>query len=100
MGGGSKEHKWALVAWEKLCHPNILGGLSLRDPETLSSTLGAKTWWHWIKNMDALWSIFWVKKYFPTTSQKDLIHVEGNYPGSIIWNLVWANKHLVTKHSF
>ena len=38
----SDKQKWALVAWEKLYKPKILGGLGLQDPDTVNKDYGAK----------------------------------------------------------
>jgi hypothetical protein len=77
-GGARKEKKWALVAWDKICLPKLNGGLGLRDPETLISILGAKTWWRWLTSKDALWTGLWQKKYSPQVRSQNLIRLTGN----------------------
>jgi len=58
LWGSSKNmKKWAIVAWETTCLPKLKGDLGLRDPETLSQTLGAKIWWHWLTNPYSQWAI-------------------------------------------
>lgn len=59
--------KWALIAWDKICQSKIVGGLELRDPEIISSVLGAKTWWQWLHKKDELWGNIWRRKYSPNT---------------------------------
>jgi hypothetical protein len=52
-GGATKEKKWALVAWEKLCKPKTHGGVGIRDPLHAGRALAAKLWWRWITNPEA-----------------------------------------------
>eukprot|EP00253_Pinus_taeda_P035229 PITA_35229 len=55
-GKGEEKKKWALVAWDKVCKPNIHRGLGLDDPQTLKKVLGAKLWWRWIKEPVSPWA--------------------------------------------
>jgi hypothetical protein len=99
-GGPKRERKWALVAWEKMCKPKAQGGLGLKDPQRLSQALATNFFWRWIKNPTTLWARIWQGKYAKDISPQDWIQLEGERPGSIIWNYAWKNRELVQKKSF
>jgi hypothetical protein len=44
-GGCNKEGKWALVIWEKVCFPKMVGDLGIMDLEVMSQALATKIWW-------------------------------------------------------
>ena len=67
------------------------------DPEVLSKVLGAKLWWHWVKDPEAQWAIIWKEKYASTWKNNDLIRMSGNIKGSHISNKAWENWGLVQK---
>jgi hypothetical protein len=48
--GHHPDKKWALVGWDKLCKPNAMGGIGLRDPGKLNQVMGTKMWWRWLKH--------------------------------------------------
>eukprot|EP00253_Pinus_taeda_P028200 PITA_28200 len=55
-GKGEERKKWALVTWDKICKPKNHKGLGLDNLEILSKVLGAKLWWHWVKDLKAQWA--------------------------------------------
>jgi hypothetical protein len=85
-GGATKEKKWALIAWEKLCKPKSYGGVGIKDPLHAGCALAAKLWWRWITNPEDFWAKVWKNKYAPEVELQDLIRMDGNRPGSLIWN--------------
>lgn len=99
-GKGKERKKWALVAWEKICKPKNHGGIGLDDPDILSKDLGAKLWWHWVKEPKAQWAIIWKEKYASSWQSNDHIRMDGNIKGSHIWNKVWENRGLVQDNIF
>lgn len=76
--GTERNRKWSLVAWDKIYCLEKGGDLGLCDPNILSITLSAKTWWRWIKNSKALWSKMWRCKYALNTQESQLIRMTGN----------------------
>lgn len=76
-GGSKNPSKWTLIGWDTLCLPKNKGGLGFRDPETLSSTLGAKIWWNWIKHSGKPWAQLWKAKYATNWNNSELIRMEG-----------------------
>ena len=92
--------KWALVAWKTLCLSKDEGGLGLRDSEALSTVLGAKIWWRWLKNQCNIWAKLWKKKYAPQYHPQDLIRTTNLPKGSQIWNLADNNKQIIQQHYF
>jgi hypothetical protein len=63
--------KWAMVAWDKLCLPKLVGGLGLTDLDLLNSVLEAKTWWWCLKGGTNLWARIWRNKYAPNIDEKN-----------------------------
>jgi hypothetical protein len=57
--GHNPNKKWALVSWDKVCKPKSSGGLGLRDPGKLNSTMGARIWWRWLKTPAEIWEKLW-----------------------------------------
>jgi hypothetical protein len=47
--------KWALVSWDKVCKAKSSGGLGLRDPGKLNSTMGEIIRWRWLKTPANIW---------------------------------------------
>eukprot|EP00253_Pinus_taeda_P013691 PITA_13691 len=94
------KHKWALVAWTKLCKPKVLGGLGLQDPDTINKYYGAKLWWRWLKEPHTPWEKLWKAKYAETWRSEDPIRMIDAPEGSPIWNLARANSHLIQNHCF
>jgi hypothetical protein len=80
--------------------PKVAGGLGLRDHESLSAILGEKTWWQWLQSKDDLWGKLWKRNYAPQTETQNLIRMDGNIPGSCIWNTAWSNKDINQQHYF
>jgi hypothetical protein len=99
-GGAHKERKWDLVSWDYLCQPKILRGLGLRDLKTLNYILGAKTWWRWINQNDDLWAQIYHQIYENNIGPHEIIRLEGDILGSLIWNSTWNNKHIIHQHCF
>jgi len=100
LGKGEERKKLALVAWDKLCIPKSHGGLGLDDPNVLSKVLGAKLWWHWVKEPKAQWAHVWKEKYSSTWQENYHIRMTRTIKGSHIWNKAWENRDLVQKNSF
>eukprot|EP00253_Pinus_taeda_P025483 PITA_25483 len=65
-GKGEDRKKWALVTWDNISKPQCFGGLGLDDPDLLSKVLGAKLWWHWVKELETQWETIWKEKYAST----------------------------------
>ena len=95
-----EKKKWALVAWNKLCKPKNLGGLNLLDPSTINRACGAKLWWRWLKEPNFPWAKHWKEKYAPLHNTQDLIRMQENPEGSLIWNLAKRNRGIVQENSF
>ena len=89
-----------MVACDKICKPKNDGGLGLDDPEILRKVLGAKLWWHWVKDPKAQWASIWKVKYASSWQYNDHIRMSGNIKGSHIWNKAWENKGLIQNNSF
>lgn len=46
-GGTQKERKWALISYEKVCHPKGEAiSLNIRDPIPMENVFATKHWWH------------------------------------------------------
>jgi hypothetical protein len=88
------------VAWEIVCLPKSKGGLGLRDPKTLSQTLGAKIWWRWITKPQTQWESFWKTKYAQNQQVSQIIRMNNAPMGSSLWNLAWHNRHLIQENCF
>ena len=73
--GKADKQKWALVAWEKLRKPRILGGLGLQHPATVNKACGAKLWWRWVKDPQTPWAKLWKAKYVDNLHHQDLIRM-------------------------
>jgi hypothetical protein len=86
----------ALVSWDKLYQPKKQVGRGLKDPYIMNKVLSAKIWWHWLKNSKDLWARLWRQKYAPNVAEKNLIHWNGDNPGSLIWTATKQNRQLVT----
>jgi hypothetical protein len=80
--------KCSLVLLEKVFLPKSLGDLGIIDPLIMVKYLVAKTWWHWVKVQDKLWSHLWKIKYDNKVQEKKLIRMEEDCQGSLIWNNV------------
>jgi hypothetical protein len=87
--------KWALVSWEKVSKPKSSGGLGLRDPGKLNSTMGVGIWWRWLKTRVEIWEKLWKCKYSPNMHQIQLIIMHEQIQGSNIWNAAWKNLPLI-----
>jgi hypothetical protein len=87
--GRKLEKKWALVNWDKVCKPNLNGGLGLRDPCMLNEVMGVEIRWCWIKHPKELWERLWKKKYAPHINEAQLIRMTDEILGSNIWNAEW-----------
>eukprot|EP00253_Pinus_taeda_P011858 PITA_11858 len=97
-GKGEEKKKWALMAWDRVCKPKSHGGLGLHDPGSLNRVIGAKIWWRWLKEIQALGAKLWKQKYARGWQEKNLIRMAGQVKGSAIWNRAWENRALVQNH--
>jgi len=41
----------------------------------MGKALSTKTWWHWNKNMEDLWSNIWKDKYAQHTPEEEIIRI-------------------------
>jgi hypothetical protein len=73
--GHNPNKNWNLFSWDKVCKPKSLGGLGLRDPGKLNSTMGAIIWWRWIKTPAEIWEKLCKYKYAPNMHQNQLIRM-------------------------
>jgi len=74
--------------------------LGLRDPFIMNKVLSTKIWWRWLKIPKDLWDRLWRQKYTQNVAEKNLIHWNGDNPGSLIWTTTKLNRQLVTRHAF
>eukprot|EP00253_Pinus_taeda_P035376 PITA_35376 len=99
-GSSASHRKWALVKWEAICKPKIMGGIGLRDPKSSNIIMNAKIWWQWLTNPSKVWATIWTAKYTNNIPQKDLIRYEPMVNGSLIWNAAKQHHQFILKHSF
>jgi len=99
-GGVQQIRKWALVSWQRMTKKKLDGGLGLRDPYILNQTMGDKIWWRWMSGGIDLWKQMWMRKYNMPERIKDILRYQDPPKGSVMWNLVARNRHLIKQHAF
>ena len=99
-GGANHQKKWALVSLKHLTERKEKGGLGLRDPEKLNKVLGAKLWWHWLREGNDLWKAIWRLKYNMPDTTVDILRQRETPKGSTIWDLARQNRDIVENHIF
>ena len=55
-GAFRQNRKWALVKWNIIRKPKLLGGLGLHDPQHSNTIMGAKVWWQWLSSPSSPWA--------------------------------------------
>jgi len=66
----------------------------------MNKVLSTKIWWRWLKSPKDLWDRLCRQKYTQNVAEKNLIHWNGDNPGSLIWTMTKLNRQLVTQHAF
>ena len=99
-GGRAKKAKFALVSWDSICRPMLMGGFGLRDPKIMAEVQGENLWWRWVTHTSEPWARFWHIKYGRDRSLSQLIHYNEDQLGSPIWTKAKGGRHLVQRHSF
>ncbi|KAG4145469.1 hypothetical protein ERO13_D05G098650v2, partial [Gossypium hirsutum] len=56
---------WAMMAWEKLCHPKVMGGLGFQDLHLFNLALLGRQVWRLMTHKDTLCFKVLSAKYFP-----------------------------------
>jgi hypothetical protein len=59
-----KKHNLSFLAWDNICKPKALGGLGIRNMETMNLSLLAKLGWKIIAEPSLLWVAALSRKYF------------------------------------
>lgn len=100
MARTQRGKKWVLLSWSWLTKLLKERGLGLCDFYILTQVMGAKLWWRWIQGGVDLWKRLWERKYDMHRSLEGNLRSQNDKKGYAIWNLVSANKNLISNHSF
>jgi hypothetical protein len=88
VGGKTNTKKFHLLNWKQVCQPLNKGGLSIKDPILMNTSLGEKLAWRLITGTTDWQKTALIAKYFNSSRLCCLDAPTSPLPGSPIWCLL------------
>lgn len=100
QGGKIEKKKISLVSWKKVIAPYDKGGISIRHPVLMNTTLGDKIVWRLITRETSWWKKVLEHKYISTPHHQLLTSQIPKIPSSQIWKLWKKALPLIQANTF
>ena len=88
----------ALIKWDKISKPKVLGGLGIKNLNWKNEALGEKLTWRLFKEHNKKWAKILYNKYLDADNPLSIFRMKNLPKGSDSWNFIVKCRPFITKY--